>query len=191
MIRVYSTSNCACVAELRRGIDQAVIFDLAISPSSRYIAVTSDKSTLHVFDLPRSSQERVSRSSTPDRPRGPNKGPSSGNGADEDISQKWGILGKIPMMPRLFSDTYSFASAPFEIGDELTAGPRKAMTSSMLSGIAGGGPSKGIIGWTGEKSLVVVGAGREGRWERFVIGEAPNGRRFCVRDGWRKYLGGS
>ncbi len=199
MIRVYSTSNCACIAELRRGIDQAVIFDLAISPGSRYIAVTSDKSTLHVFDLPRSTQERAtSRSSTPDRPRGTTKGSSSTNTTtatgttitkDDDGSQKWGILGKIPLMPRVFSDTYSFASAPFEIGDESTTGPpHKAMAWSTPSG---GSLSKGIIGWTGEKSLVVVGAGREGRWERFIVGEAPNGRRFCVREGWRRYLGGS
>ena len=195
LIRVYSTINYACIAELRRGIDAAVIFDLAISPSSRYIAVTSDKSTLHVFDLPRSIQERASRSSTPDTQRGVAKGGSSGGSrTDDNGSQKWGILGKLPMMPRMFSDTYSFASAPFEIcTDEQQAskGARKGTTSSTPTGIPDGNPSKGVIGWTSDKSLVVIGAGREGRWERFVIIEAPTtGHRVCVRDGWRKYLGG-
>lgn len=195
LIRVYSTINYACIAELRRGIDAAVIFDLAISPSSRYIAVTSDKSTLHIFDLPGSIQERASRSSTPDRQRGVAKGVSSGGSrTDENGSQKWGILGKLPMMPRVFSDTYSFASSPFEIGtdeQQTSTAARKGTTSSTPTGIPDGNPSKGVIGWTSDKSLVVIGAGREGRWERFAITEVPTtGHRVCVRDGWRKYLGG-
>jgi hypothetical protein len=50
-------------------------------------------------------------------------------------------------------------------------------------------PPKGIIGWTSDHSLVVIGAGRDGRWEKFVIAEGEDGRRYCVRDGWKRYLG--
>ncbi|KAI9882594.1 MAG: hypothetical protein M1823_005657 [Watsoniomyces obsoletus] len=193
LIRVYSVSNCACVAELRRGVDQAIIFDLAISPSNTFIAVTSDKSTLHIFDLPRLSRENASDTSNHDRQRSPSKVASSGNVVDEEASRKWGILGKIPLMPRVFSDNYSFASAPFEIGDERPVGPVRPSSSSSnasLAGTSSAAPSKGMIGWTSEKSLIVIGAGRDARWERFIVGEAPDGRRYCVRDGWRKYLGG-
>ncbi|KAG7291414.1 hypothetical protein NEMBOFW57_001433 [Staphylotrichum longicolle] len=163
LIRVFSTSNCARLVELRRGIDPATIFSLAFNPSGTMLACTSDKSTLHIFD--------------------------------------------IPMMPRMFSDVYSFASAPFEVDDEGTEG-------GGLGGGGGGGgggagvvggllpmsesttlgtsrPPKGVIGWVGENTLLVVGAGRDARWEKFVVHEGGSeGRRYCVREGWKRYLAG-
>ena len=91
-------------------------------------------------------------------------------------------------MPRVFSDIYSFASAHFETGSEPTSGA--ASTSGMQTGGIRGGFAKGVIGWTSDMSLIVVGAGRDGRWERYVIGETENGERYCAQDGWRSYLGG-
>jgi len=111
-------------------------------------------------------------------------GGNSPNVSDSDTSQKWGILGKIPLLPRVFSDVYSFASAHFEIGDEPSPG-----SSTPLNGDPTVRPPKGIIGWTSDQSLIVVGAGRDGRWEKFVIAEGEDGRRYCVRDGWKRYLG--
>ena len=104
---------------------------------------------------------------------------------DVDTSQKWGILGRIPLLPRVFSDVYSFASAHFEIGEEPLPGPSNPGTNSD-SGVR---PPKGVIGWTSDSSLVVVGAGRDGRWEKFIVAEGEDGRRYCVRDGWKRYLG--
>jgi hypothetical protein len=118
---------------------------------------------------------------------------STGGGAtgspvlnDADASQKWGILGKIPLLPRVFSDVYSFASAHFEMGDEPLYGEPTPINSPGDSGFR---PSKGIIGWTSDQNLIVIGAGRDGRWEKFVIAEGDNGRRYCVRAGWKRYLG--
>jgi WD40 repeat protein len=182
LIRVFSTSNQACVAELRRGIDQAIIFDLAISPSSTLLAVTSDKSTLHIFDLPTTARKPGSGFTNHDRQRGMPASALTATGRhheEEDGSRKWGILGKIPLMPRVFSDTYSFASAPFETGDERANGAGRANLAFP----------KGVIGWLSDRCLLVIGAGRQARWEKFVIGEAPDGRRYCARDGWRNYLG--
>lgn len=51
LIRVWSTANCSKTTEFRRGVDPATIFSIAISPSGSHIAVTSDKSTLHLYDL--------------------------------------------------------------------------------------------------------------------------------------------
>jgi hypothetical protein len=106
--------------------------------------------------------------------------------SDVDTSQKWGILGRIPLLPRVFSDIYSFASAHFEIGDEPLYG-----SSTPLNSEATFRPPKGIIGWASDHSLIVIGAGRDGRWEKFVIAEGEDGRRYCVRDGWKRYLGAS
>ncbi|TKA80908.1 hypothetical protein B0A55_01676 [Friedmanniomyces simplex] len=51
LIRVYNLSNLDQIAEFRRGSDHAIIFSLALSPGNRWLACTSDKGTLHIFDL--------------------------------------------------------------------------------------------------------------------------------------------
>ncbi|KAI9850655.1 MAG: Phosphatidylinositol 3,5-bisphosphate-binding protein [Thelocarpon superellum] len=195
LIRIFSTANCARVAELRRGVDHATIFSLAISPSSTLLAVTSDKSTLHIFDLPHALDAAHPEPTNSERQRRTLSNASIANaGVDEGESQKWGILGKIPMMPRVFSDVYSFTSAHFEMGDEPVSSAGSALPPSanaIMTGIPGGRPAKGVIGWTSDESLIILGAGRDGRWERFLIGEDEEGKRRCFREGWRRYLGQS
>lgn len=173
-MRVYSTSNCAKIAELRRGVDHAVVFSVAISPSSTMLAVTSDKATLHVFDLPHPHGHLHRRSQSP-------------SPVSEDPAQnKWGILGKIPLLPRVFSDVYSFASAHFEIGDDAHQSPVQALSHGAPPF---GRPPKGLIGWLSDRHILVVGAGRDGRWEKFALRDGDDARRVCVREGWKRYLG--
>ncbi|KYK58898.1 putative HSV2 Phosphatidylinositol 3,5-bisphosphate-binding protein [Drechmeria coniospora] len=174
LIRVYSTGNCAKVVELRRGIDQATIFSLAFSPSGAMLACTSDKSTLHVFDVP--APRRPSAQASWQQPA------ASG----EADAGKWGILGKIPLMPRLFSDVYSFASTTFEAGDDSMIGGIPFSEGTVLGTTR---PPKGVIGWIAEDSLAVVGAGQDARWEKFVLVEGEDGKRHCVREGWKRYVG--
>ncbi|KAL4877471.1 WD40-repeat-containing domain protein [Aspergillus karnatakaensis] len=171
LIRIFATSNCAKMAELRRGVDHAIIFSLAISPSNNLLAVTSDKSTLHVFDLPHPSN--VPYQSQP------------ANSSEEGLNKKWGILGRIPLLPRVFSDVYSFASAHFEIGDE---GPSARYIPPLGTGL--GRPLKGVIGWSDDNTILVVSSGRDGRWEKFVLREGDDGKRYCIREGWKRFLGG-
>ncbi|KAJ5908143.1 phosphatidylinositol 3-5-bisphosphate-binding protein [Penicillium taxi] len=170
LIRVFSTSNCTKLAELRRGVDHAAIFSLSFSPSNTLLAVTSDKSTLHVFDVP---HPRVARRSQ-----------SPAVVADEGSNLKWGILGKLPLLPRVFSDVYSFASAHFEIGDEKIPG---SPTPQPLGSL--GRPAKGVIGWIDDQTILVIGSGREGRWEKFILRDGDDGKRYCMRNGWKRYLG--
>jgi hypothetical protein len=89
-------------------------------------------------------------------------------------------------MPRVFSDVYSFASAPFEAGDEpLTGGLPLSQTTTLGTSR----PPKGVIGWIDEDSLVVVGAGKDARWEKFIVAPGEDGKRVCYREGWKRYLG--
>ncbi|KAL5343494.1 YVTN repeat-like/Quino protein amine dehydrogenase [Aspergillus crustosus] len=169
LVRIFATSNCAKMSELRRGVDHAVIFSMAISPSNNLLAVTSDKSTLHVFDLPHPRN-------VPYRNQ-----PAS---SEEGLNNKWGILGRIPLLPRVFSDVYSFASAHFEIGDE---GPGAKYIPPL--GTALTRPWKGVIGWSDDNTILVVSSGRDGRWEKFVLREGEEGRRHCIREGWKRFLG--
>ncbi|KKK13663.1 SVP1-like protein [Aspergillus ochraceoroseus] len=171
LIRIFSTSNCTKMAELRRGVDHALIFSLAISPSNNLLAVTSDKSTLHIFDLPHPVPYRNQPASS----------------SEEGVNQKWGILGKIPLLPRVFSDVYSFASAHFDLGEGTV--PGSGFVPPLGNSL--GRPLKGIIGWFDDRTILVVGSGRGGRWEKFVLREGEDGKRHCMREGWKRYLGGS
>jgi WD40 repeat protein len=185
LLRVFSTANCARVAELRRGVDPAFIFNISISPSSSLLAVTSDKSTLHIFDLPVTSLQSPASYS----PRQRSQSPTVSTSEDTNVN-KWGFLSKIPLLPRVFSDIYSFASAHFEMGDEGTPhGGYIPALGSMPSR-----PQKGLIGWLDDATLLVVGTGKDGRWERFRIGERSGagdeaGQRSLWRDGLKRYLG--
>lgn len=184
-MRVFSTASCTRLGELRRGIDRAVIFDVAISPDKSMLAVTSDKSTLHIFDMPPASMANPDGSSA--------RNPSSTTHTDDEggASQKWGLMGKIPFLPRVFSDEYSFASAPFETSDD--ANPESSLSGNFqyrpIPGLPGGKAMKGHVGWVDDTIVLVLGAGRDGRWERYELGTADDGRRYCVRKGWRRYLG--
>lgn len=211
LIRVFSTSNCARIAELRRGVDPAFIFSLAISPQSSMLAVTSDKSTLHVFDLPAAKQSHSSDNGVSKGPISPaqvqgsysqsSATPTANNGSElpstASANQKWGFLSKIPLLPRVFSDIYSFASAHFEMGDDLSHSKNNSSLSYLPAlGSLPTRPQKGLIGWTDEQTMLVIGTGRDARWERFRIGERPatgnedGPRRAVWRDGWKRYLGG-
>ena len=173
------------MGELRRGVDRAAIFGLGISPDKSILAVTSDKSTLHVFDMPQIGQARSDGAS------GRSFSVSSHPDEEGNSSQKWGVVGKIPFLPRVFSDEYSFAAVPFESGDD--PAPSASITGSFSSppipGLPGGKAAKGNIGWVDDNTLLVVGAGRDGRWERFELLRGDDGKRYCVRRGWKRYLG--
>jgi WD repeat-containing protein 45 len=147
--------------------------------------VTSDKSTLHVFDMPQFGQTK------PDGTAGRSFSSSSYPEEDGGPAQKWGVMGKIPFLPRVFSDEYSFASVPFESGDDITPGVSITgnFTAPPIPGLPGGRAAKGHIGWLDDETILVIGAGRDARWERFELVRGEDGKRYCVRRGWRRYLG--
>ncbi|KAK4950684.1 Phosphatidylinositol 3,5-bisphosphate-binding protein [Elasticomyces elasticus] len=51
LIRVFRLEDLGQVAEFRRGSDHADVYSLAFSPGGRWLGGTSDKGTLHIFDL--------------------------------------------------------------------------------------------------------------------------------------------
>ena len=149
--------------------------------------MSSDKATLHIFDLPRFSTSYEDIHSTDRSLRYSNSSSIPSNG-EEGNKHKWGILGRIPLLPRVFSDVYSFASAHFETDDDPQIGLGVSGTVP-IPGLPGGKARKGIIGWTNDSTILVIGAGRDGRWEKFILGEDDDGNRRCVRNGWKRYLG--
>ena len=311
LIKLWSTDQEASLTQFRRGLEQASIFSIAFSPSGEQMAVTSDKSTIHVFDMPwRQDQaperaearpesrnsKRLSHGGTQSAARDialslssspitraygaspPTSGkygvsPSSGGkyklGASpsdrmstspsdlsgigqhgmaqgwpdmpmrrqksgsrrsystsigntdtsEDTerstkrqSLKYGNLGNLPLAPRFFKDTYSVMSCKFEIGDEptrdrqMSKGKERAPIDDDTASVTtvrttatasrekdnpwwpNGRPPKGRIAWIDDETLVVIGAGRDARWEKFVLGVDQKGHRGIERRGWKRYM---
>lgn len=68
LVRIFNTLDGSLLQELRRGADRAEIYSLAFSSNAQWLAVSSDKGTVHVFtlkvdsgllanDMPRNSPE--------------------------------------------------------------------------------------------------------------------------------------
>ncbi|TKA21876.1 hypothetical protein B0A50_08612 [Salinomyces thailandicus] len=51
LVRVFNTRTTDQLFDFRRGVDHAIVLSLAFSPGERWLTSTSDKGTLHVFDL--------------------------------------------------------------------------------------------------------------------------------------------
>lgn len=88
-------------------------------------------------------------------------------------------------MPRFLSDVYSIASTHFELGDETLIGGLDAAQGATLGTSR---PPKGVIGWTDEECLLVIGAGKDARYEKFVLAVDEDGKRFLHRQGWKRYI---
>ncbi|KAK4364860.1 hypothetical protein RND71_016218 [Anisodus tanguticus] len=51
LIRIFSTLEGTLLQEVRRGLDRAEIYSVSFSPTAQWLAVSSDKGTVHVFSL--------------------------------------------------------------------------------------------------------------------------------------------
>ncbi|GAY40900.1 hypothetical protein CUMW_055340, partial [Citrus unshiu] len=51
LVRIFNTLDGTLLQEVRRGADRAEIYSLAFSSNAQWLAVSSDKGTVHVFNL--------------------------------------------------------------------------------------------------------------------------------------------
>jgi len=93
--------------------------------------------------------------------------------------------GKAPVSQRPGSAGTDSTASVSTIRTDSTVRPDKARESAWWPG---GRPPKGKISWVDEERLVVVGAGRDARWEVFVVGYDRAGKRGVERRGWRRIL---
>ncbi|EFX01942.1 phosphatidylinositol-bisphosphate-binding protein [Grosmannia clavigera kw1407] len=204
LVRVWSTANNARVAELRRGVDHVTIFSLGFNPSGTLLACTSDKGTLHVFDVPHAGGGVLDHlHGGPAQVEASDAGgawsyedsdvasyasdPRTDGGRGGDGSGRWGVLGKLPFMPRYFRDTVSFASAEFALDDG--PGPNRQREAEEAATMRWTRLPRGTLGWTSDDTVAVLGAGIDAKYERFVVSVGNDGRRVCVRQAWANYMG--
>ncbi|KAM0883743.1 hypothetical protein ACQ4PT_031439 [Festuca glaucescens] len=115
LIRIFNTMDGSLLQEVRRGLDKAEIYSIALSPNVQWLAVSSDKGTVHIFSLKvRVAGEDSSQDlRTLEAPRMDHQNSSTsmdpliqtntGSNASSSLSFMKGIL------PRYFSSEWSFA----------------------------------------------------------------------------------
>ncbi|KAJ8467541.1 hypothetical protein OPV22_030093 [Ensete ventricosum] len=96
LIRIFSTVDGVLLQEVRRGADRAEIYSLAFSANLQWLAVSSDKGTVHVFSL------KINLGSTAhDKPR-----PASDTNVPTTSSHLSFIKG---VLPKYFNSEWSVA----------------------------------------------------------------------------------
>jgi WD40 repeat protein len=51
LIRIYSTETGNFLSELRRGTEKAEIYSICFNSTSKFLACSSDRGTIHIFSL--------------------------------------------------------------------------------------------------------------------------------------------
>lgn len=106
LIRVFSTQTTERIAEFRRGMDPSIIYSLAFSIGNRFVASTSDKGTLHVYDIrpsipaPPTAERAPPAKARPKHPAYPIHRIAAGAGLDRD-SQSGVSLGRSSPAPSI------------------------------------------------------------------------------------------
>ena len=59
MIRIFSTENGDLLQELRRGSNKAVITDIIFHPSLNLLACTSNRTSIHLFEIKKSIEKCI------------------------------------------------------------------------------------------------------------------------------------
>lgn len=104
LIRVFNTLDGTQVQELRRGRDEAEIYSIAFSADSVWLAVSSDKGTVHVFGLKAMGMESTD---------------SNKNSSSPTVVRNPGSTFSFirAVLPKYFSSEWSFAQ--FKLPEEM------------------------------------------------------------------------
>ncbi|CAO3666707.1 unnamed protein product [Umbelopsis ramanniana] len=112
LIRIFDTATGQLLNELRRGMDRAEIYSIAFNKESTRICVSSDKGTIHIFNLDASVVTSAERT-----PRGPTYGEvttstsSTPQGFTHSGNRGSSFRFMKDLLPKYFSSEWSFAHA--------------------------------------------------------------------------------
>ncbi|EPS71387.1 hypothetical protein M569_03367, partial [Genlisea aurea] len=112
LVRIYNTHDGTLLQEVRRGADRAEIYSLAFSPTPQFLAVSSDKSTVHVFNLRINSGNIAAEKSNATNENSPAVNTSSNGGSFSFIK---GVL------PKYFNSEWSVAQFHLPEGVHIVA----------------------------------------------------------------------
>ncbi|SCV68835.1 BQ2448_956 [Microbotryum intermedium] len=138
LIRVWDTTHARLVKELRRGLDEAEVFGIAIRKDGEAVAVSSDKGTVHVWDLKMTKEEHQKKKRSA-------SASSMGEAVESTRSKQFSMLK--PYLPKYFSSEWSHSQfrlpppaptasrLPFSLSSSTAAA---AGASAASSGVASG-----------------------------------------------------
>jgi len=112
IIRIYDTNTGSRLQELRRGADRAEIHSLVFSPSGDWLALASDKGTVHIFSINHGgchASSMVIAPGTSLNTAGSTHSPSNGSTDVAASNQKSSFQRLSNMLPGYFSSEWSLA----------------------------------------------------------------------------------
>lgn len=123
LIRIFDTHSSQLLRELRRGADHAEIYSLAFNLTSQYVCVSSDKGTLHIFQLEGGALPSGGSSGGAIEPSGGAAPPPAGDAGEQRANKHSNLSFMKSVLPKYFSSEWSFAqfSLPASSGKTLCA----------------------------------------------------------------------
>ncbi|RHN48929.1 putative transcription factor WD40-like family [Medicago truncatula] len=113
LIRIYDTDSGTLLQEVRRGANAAEIYSLAFSSTAQWLAVSSDKGTVHVFSL------KVNSSGVPENETSQGSSSSSDAAIVPSSSSRSFIKFK-GVLPKYFNSEWSVARFHLHEGTQYT-----------------------------------------------------------------------
>eukprot|EP01018_Ginkgo_biloba_P017886 Gb_28411 [translate_table: standard] len=142
LVRIFNTLDGTRLQEVRRGADRAEIYSLAFSFNAQWLAVSSDKGTVHIFGLsipgagedPRSVDAAQGLPGTCNSPPSSNGSlgvPSLGANPSSSLSFMRGVL------PKYFSSQWSFAQFHLPEGSQFLVAFGHQKNTVVIVGLDG------------------------------------------------------
>jgi WD40 repeat protein len=161
LVRIFDTASGQLLQEVRRGADRAEIYSICFNYSSQWLAVSSDKGTIHIFSLGKlqgDQQEAVEQARPPAVTSAEEKQHRNGSTSNP----KSGLSFIKGFLPKYFSSEWSFAQ--YRVPDTRT-----------------------IVAFGAEKnSIIVVSA--DGTFYKALFDPEKGGE--CVQESYAKFIKG-
>ncbi|KAJ1993121.1 Phosphatidylinositol 3,5-bisphosphate-binding protein [Coemansia spiralis] len=160
LIRIFDTMSGRLLHELRRGVDRADIYSIAFSPDSTRLCVSSDKGTVHIFNLEAKHNSAQSLSPGASVSTSSGGGAGTGGGSNRGGNRHSNFKFMKDLLPKYFSSEWSFAH--FRIANEVRC----------------------ICGFGNERNSVIVLCA-DGTAQKYTF---DSYRGNCVREWYRRFI---
>jgi WD repeat-containing protein 45 len=114
LVRIFDTETGNALQEVRRGADRAEIYSIAFNYNTSWMAVSSDKGTIHIFSVKNPSGAEEKSTDTADKSKS-SAATSAAGGTTEDgkavtkVNPKSTFSFMKGLLPKYFSSEWSFA----------------------------------------------------------------------------------
>jgi WD40 repeat protein len=178
LVRIFDTTSGQPLQEVRRGADRADIYSICFNSNSQWLAVSSDKGTIHIFSL-KGGKDKNAKSDEKDTSKedakaaekansNANNTNNNGSGSSTDAlakkdNPKSSLSFMKSILPKYFSSEWSFAQ--FRVPDSRT-----------------------IVAFGSEKNTIIVVSADGSFYKASFDSEKPGSE--CVQDSYAKFMKG-